>query len=200
MVAVGNSTEGALLHVAARGAASDYVEAPRPQFPVALPGPLLVRPQADDDGRRATATGWSSLVKGAPEMRAGAVRRTTSPPTAAVAAVDAGRADGGRRRSSRDAAGAGDADARVRPRASCRPTRPHDEDALHDRRDELERGLVFAGFVAIRDPLRDDVKDAVAECRAAGHRGEDDHRRQRRDGPGHRPRDRPARPRRTRSS
>ena len=28
--------------------------------------------------------------------------------------------------------------------------------------------LVFAGFVAIRDPLRDDVKDAVAECRRAG--------------------------------
>ena len=28
--------------------------------------------------------------------------------------------------------------------------------------------LVFVGFVAIRDPLRDDVKEAVAECRQAG--------------------------------
>jgi Ca2+-transporting ATPase len=45
---------------------------------------------------------------------------------------------------------------------------PVDEDTLHARRDELESGLVFAGFVAIRDPLRLDVKDAVDECRAAG--------------------------------
>jgi Ca2+-transporting ATPase len=39
---------------------------------------------------------------------------------------------------------------------------------LHARRDALEQGLVFTGFVAIRDPLRVDVKDAVARCRAAG--------------------------------
>ena len=39
---------------------------------------------------------------------------------------------------------------------------PHDEDALHDRRDGDRDGLVFTGFVAIRDPLRDDVKEAVA--------------------------------------
>jgi Ca2+-transporting ATPase len=45
---------------------------------------------------------------------------------------------------------------------------PSDVPALHARRDTLEQGLVFAGFVAIRDPLRDDVKDAVARCRAAG--------------------------------
>jgi Ca2+-transporting ATPase len=41
-------------------------------------------------------------------------------------------------------------------------------DALHARRDALESNLVFAGFVAIRDPLRDDVKDAVDRCRDAG--------------------------------
>jgi P-type Ca2+ transporter type 2C len=35
-------------------------------------------------------------------------------------------------------------------------------------RDALESGLVFDGFVAIRDPLREDVKDAVAQCRRAG--------------------------------
>lgn len=45
---------------------------------------------------------------------------------------------------------------------------PQDEDALHEMREELERDLTFAGFVAIRDPLRVDVKDAVAECRTAG--------------------------------
>src|SRR5262249_9280253 len=43
-----------------------------------------------------------------------------------------------------------------------------DEDSLHAARARLESGLVYAGFVAIRDPLRDDVKDAVAQCRSAG--------------------------------
>jgi Ca2+-transporting ATPase len=41
-------------------------------------------------------------------------------------------------------------------------------DDLHARRESLEQGLVYAGFVAIRDPLRDDVKEAVAQCRRAG--------------------------------
>jgi Ca2+-transporting ATPase len=45
---------------------------------------------------------------------------------------------------------------------------PVDAEGLHARRESLETGLVFLGFVAIRDPLRDDVKDAVAQCRAAG--------------------------------
>src|SRR5439155_5529972 len=45
---------------------------------------------------------------------------------------------------------------------------PADADALHDRKDDLEKNLVFAGFVAIRDPLRHDVKEAVARCRDAG--------------------------------
>src|SRR5262249_29583488 len=43
-----------------------------------------------------------------------------------------------------------------------------DEDALHERRTVLEQGMVWTGFVAIRDPLREDVKEAVAECRRAG--------------------------------
>ncbi|MFM7151302.1 MAG: calcium-translocating P-type ATPase, PMCA-type [Gemmataceae bacterium] len=45
---------------------------------------------------------------------------------------------------------------------------PDSEDALHDLRESLESNLVFLGFVAIRDPLRDDVKDAIGECRSAG--------------------------------
>lgn len=44
----------------------------------------------------------------------------------------------------------------------------HDEDSLHTHRDELERGLVYLGFVAIHDPLREDVREAVASCRSAG--------------------------------
>src|SRR5206468_1607865 len=45
---------------------------------------------------------------------------------------------------------------------------PESEEGLHDRRGELERDLVYLGFVAIRDPLRDDVKNAIDACRAAG--------------------------------
>jgi Ca2+-transporting ATPase len=39
---------------------------------------------------------------------------------------------------------------------------------LDARREAIEQGLVYAGFVAIRDPLRQDVKDALARCRRAG--------------------------------
>src|SRR5262249_40230730 len=52
--------------------------------------------------------------------------------------------------------------------AELPPETPENEDALHERREELEGGLVFVGFVAIRDPLRDDVEEAVARCRSAG--------------------------------
>jgi Ca2+-transporting ATPase len=45
---------------------------------------------------------------------------------------------------------------------------PADPESLNAKRDNLENALVFVGFVAIRDPLRDDVKDAVAKCRGAG--------------------------------
>jgi P-type Ca2+ transporter type 2C len=48
------------------------------------------------------------------------------------------------------------------------PETPSEEEALHGMRDALESGLVYVGFVAIRDPLREDVKDAVAQCRRAG--------------------------------
>jgi Ca2+-transporting ATPase len=36
------------------------------------------------------------------------------------------------------------------------------------RREAIEENLVYAGFVGIRDPLREDVRDAVAQCRRAG--------------------------------
>jgi P-type Ca2+ transporter type 2C len=45
---------------------------------------------------------------------------------------------------------------------------PRNEDAIHERREEIEKDLVFAGFAAIRDPLRPEVKDAVKQCRDAG--------------------------------
>src|SRR5205823_7860812 len=45
---------------------------------------------------------------------------------------------------------------------------PTDEDGLLAGRDALESGMIFTGFVAIRDPLREDVKAAVDQCRWAG--------------------------------
>jgi Ca2+-transporting ATPase len=53
-------------------------------------------------------------------------------------------------------------------RAVLPPDTPDNEDALTARRNALEQDLVFVGLVAIRDPLREDVKDAVARCRSAG--------------------------------
>ena len=52
--------------------------------------------------------------------------------------------------------------ARISPEISAQA------DALHEHRDRLETNLVFAGFVAIRDPLRNDAKQAVAQCLQAG--------------------------------
>jgi Ca2+-transporting ATPase len=48
------------------------------------------------------------------------------------------------------------------------PDTPVDYEGLHARRADVERGLVYVGFVAIRDPLRHGVADAVARCRQAG--------------------------------
>jgi len=48
------------------------------------------------------------------------------------------------------------------------PDFPSTEDAIHERREELEQDLIFTGFVAIRDPLRPEVRDAVRQCREAG--------------------------------
>jgi Ca2+-transporting ATPase len=45
---------------------------------------------------------------------------------------------------------------------------PVDQQLLHELRETLEQELIYAGFVAIRDPLRAEVKDAVAHCRRAG--------------------------------
>ena len=48
------------------------------------------------------------------------------------------------------------------------PKNPTDLDTLYARQEELERGLVFLGFMAIQDPVRDDVPEAVARCAEAG--------------------------------
>ncbi len=43
-----------------------------------------------------------------------------------------------------------------------------DAEGLHAKRDELEQGMTYVGFAAIRDPLRLEVYDAISECRRAG--------------------------------
>jgi Ca2+-transporting ATPase len=45
---------------------------------------------------------------------------------------------------------------------------PADAVTLQARRCELDMELTYVGFVAIRDALRSDVKDALAQCRSAG--------------------------------
>ena len=129
-----------------------------PAVPAALPDPFLLRTQAHDHGGPRTATGWSSLVKGAPEW---VLEHSTHYQAAdgTRAAVDAARRGRRSRARLRDSAGqamrtlafglrraaAGHAGRRGRP---ARPARRR-----------WRADLVFAGFVAIRDPLRDDVKD-----------------------------------------
>jgi Ca2+-transporting ATPase len=48
------------------------------------------------------------------------------------------------------------------------PRNPTDLDTLYARQEELEKGLIFLGFMAIQDPVRDEVPDAVARCAEAG--------------------------------
>jgi Ca2+-transporting ATPase len=52
--------------------------------------------------------------------------------------------------------------------ATLPPDCPGDADGLHACREAIEKDLIYVGFVAIRDPLRNDVVDAVASCRRAG--------------------------------
>ena len=164
---VGNTTEGALLNWLRAGAwvgesPLDYV-ALRNQFPV------LDQLHFSSDRKRMTTVALVggrpvTLVKGAPEVL--------------LAQCDSYLALDGSKQSIasvRDAiaeqlhTAAGDAMRTLAfAFAELPPDFPQEEDAIAARRDEVERGLIFLGFVALRDPLRDDVPQAVAECRAAG--------------------------------
>jgi calcium-translocating P-type ATPase len=48
--------------------------------------------------------------------------------------------------------------------------RPAEEGAAEETREQAEAGLTFLGLIAIEDPLRPEVVDAVARCRRAGIR------------------------------
>jgi Ca2+-transporting ATPase len=160
---VGNSTEGALLHWV-REAGLDY-DALRERFE-----PVYQMHFSGERKRMTTVIRYGkrlvALVKGAPEL---VLERSTH----------FARAEGGEPQPWTPETHRTVLDG-IRDSASqamrtlafgytvLPPDTPTDEDELHARRESLEMGLVFVGFVAIRDPLRPDVKDAITECRRAG--------------------------------
>jgi P-type Ca2+ transporter type 2C len=162
LVTVGNSTEGALLYWL-HEAGLEYQKL-RLQF-----APLYQMHFSSERKRMTTVIQYGdklvSLVKGAPEWLLersthyqtanGEAREWTSEARAAVQTC------------LRDSAGQA-----MRTLgfgyAILPGDTPADEDALHACRDALESKLVFVGFLAIRDPLRHDVKDAIDQCRRAG--------------------------------
>jgi Ca2+-transporting ATPase len=159
---IGNSTEGALLQWLREG----HIEYGQ----IRLQTPALYQIHFSSERKRMTTvvrqgSSLVALVKGAPEWvleqcqhyldAGGQVRPLTPEMRSAISAR------------LRDAAGQA-----MRTLAFAyavlSPETPADPDALHAVRDSLEAGLVYVGFVAIRDPLRDDVKAAVDDCRRAG--------------------------------
>jgi Ca2+-transporting ATPase len=162
LLTVGNSTEGSLLHW--------LHEAGLEYGGLRLRFPTLYQVHFTSDRKRMTTVAeidgrLVTLAKGAPEWVLansvgfingdGAVRRWTPEARQVVEAA------------LRDAAGR-EMRTLAFGQAELAAETPSDADSLHAHRDALEAGLVFAGFVAIRDPLRVDVKDAIARCRAAG--------------------------------
>jgi Ca2+-transporting ATPase len=159
---IGNSTEGALL-LWANEAGLDYI-------PIRESHPLLYQLHFSSERKRMTSVVerdgkmWA-LMKGAPEIvmadctqflsRDGVVRELTESTRGQIQKL------------LREAAGEA-----MRTLAFAYRELPagfpRDESAIHERRSEMESNLVFAGFVAIRDPLRPDVKEAVQKCREAG--------------------------------
>jgi Ca2+-transporting ATPase len=162
LITVGNSTEGALLQWL-RESGIDYVKL-RAEF-----GPLYQVHFNSERKRMTTVIRYGerlvALMKGAPEI---VLEHTTHYLTADGRVVPWDTA-------ARDALQAYLRDsARQAMRTLAFAHRdlpadyPSEEEALHELRHEIEQGLIFTGLVAIRDPLRDDVKQAVERCRAAG--------------------------------
>jgi Ca2+-transporting ATPase len=162
-IIVGSSTEGALLHYLTEGHL-DYEQLRTKVFPE-----IYQNVFKSETKRMTTVIRHSgalvSLVKGAPEVLLerctqvlgadGTLKPLTKEIRAAIVAA------------------LGDLASRaMRTLGFAHATLPADtpttEEQLHDRRDTLDQNLIFDGFVAIRDPIRDDVGEAVQKCREAG--------------------------------
>jgi Ca2+-transporting ATPase len=161
-VVIGNNTEGALLQWLREGQI-DYVKL-RLQFSA-----LFQIHFSSERKRMTTVIRYGdhlvTLAKGAPEwLLEQSTHYLAADGTVCKWSVDAKQALQDRLRDSTIQA--------MRTLAfGCAPLptgTPSGADELHALRESLETGLIFVGFVAIRDPLREDVKDAVAKCRAAG--------------------------------
>ncbi len=149
---VGSSTEGALL-LWLRDAGTNYA-AERLHHPPAFRSAFSSE-QKKMTTVAAVGGGPVALVKGAPEVILARCSNLTAAERAEVEAQIA----------------AASADA-MRTLAFAHkplpPDFPTDQDAASDRRGEFDDGLTFDGFVAIRDPLRPEVTEAVQRCRSAG--------------------------------
>jgi Ca2+-transporting ATPase len=161
-VVVGNSTEGALLHWL-RESRVAYPEL-RVQF-----APLVQFPFSSEHKRMTTVARYGdevvALVKGSPEwLLEHSTQYRGADGGMLVMTPESKRAVEG---ALQQAAGRA-----MRTLAFGHAVLPAeaaaDPAALGGRREELERGLVFDGFVAIRDPVRPEVKAALAHCRTAG--------------------------------
>jgi Ca2+-transporting ATPase len=167
-VTVGNSTEGALLSWLRVG--GWFQTAPISHVELRTEHPVLYQIHFSSDRKRMTTVARVdgrpvTLVKGAPERLLAQCDTYLDADGTPRELTPAVRAD----IQAQIAATAGDAMRTLAfAHAELAPGFPEDEEAIHERRGEIERGLVFDGFVGIRDPLREDVKDAVRQCRDAG--------------------------------
>ncbi|AWM38602.1 Calcium-transporting ATPase [Gemmata obscuriglobus] len=168
LVTVGNTTEGALLHWLRRGAWAgsgpfDHVRL-RDEFPV------LHQVHFSSERKRMTTVASvggrpTVLVKGAPEAVLARSSSYLAPDGTIHPMTPQARAEF----EVQIFAAAADA---MRTLAFAHAELPGDDpahaDTFHTRLEALETGLVFDGWAGIRDPLRDDVKEAVRQCRGAG--------------------------------
>jgi P-type Ca2+ transporter type 2C len=159
---IGNTTEGALLRWA-REAGIEYQDR-RAAFP------LHYQMLFSSDRKRMTSVVEDNgrllaLVKGAPEVL---LERSTGQLEADGRVVEMTASDRETIAAQLQAAAARSMRTLAFAHREFAADFGRDEDPPSDLRDQIELDLIFAGFVAIRDPLRPDVKQALFECRQAG--------------------------------
>jgi P-type Ca2+ transporter type 2C len=161
-VVVGNRTEGALLL---------WLNLNRIDYAAErLHHPVLYRATFSSEHKKMTTVGDISgvpvvFVKGAPEILLQSCSYITTPSGIARPLTDADR----QRISMQLTAVAAQAMRTLAFAHRVLPANtPRTQDDLTDLRAQFEAMLVFDGFVAIRDPIRDDVPGSIERCRAAG--------------------------------